>query len=111
MLDTSSTMHREAAAEWCGWNNSSGLRRGPEKTLLIFYTDYKTGSSIAYSHDRGRSWTRYANNPVIPGAVDMRDPNAFWYAQENDWRMVRYEKKGFAFYRQRTLSTGSGSAE
>jgi sucrose-6-phosphate hydrolase SacC (GH32 family) len=85
------------------WNNSSGLRKGPEKTLLIFYTDYKRGSSIAYSNDRGRNWIRYAGNPIIAGADDARDPNVFWYAPVHEWRMVRYEKKGFALYRSLDL--------
>ena len=85
------------------WNNSSGLRAGPEKALLIFYTDYQKGSCILYSRDRGRTWVRYAKNPVLAGAEDMRDPTVFWYAPANEWRMVRYEKKGFAFYKSRDL--------
>jgi sucrose-6-phosphate hydrolase SacC (GH32 family) len=85
------------------WNNSSGLRAGPEKALLIFYTDYQRGSCILYSRDRGRTWVRYAKNPVLDGAEDMRDPTVFWYAPANEWRMVRYEKKGFAFYKSRDL--------
>ncbi len=85
------------------WNNSSGLRTGAEKTILIFYTDYAKGSSILYSNDRGRSWVRYKNNPVLPGFQDIRDPNVFWYSPANEWRMVRYEKKGFVFYRSTDL--------
>lgn len=85
------------------WNNSSNLCRGPEKTLLIFYTDYERGSCIAYSNDRGRNWIRYAKNPIIAGAHDARDPNVFWYAPANGWRMVRYENKGFAFYQSQDL--------
>ena len=54
------------------WNDSSGLRRGPEKTMVVFYTDYKRGTSITYSRDRGRTWTRHHANPVIPGADDAR---------------------------------------
>jgi sucrose-6-phosphate hydrolase SacC (GH32 family) len=85
------------------WNDSSGLRRGPEKTLLIFYTDYKRGTGIAYSRDRGRTWERHPANPIIPGAEDERDPTVFWYSPAGEWRMVRYEKKGFAFYSSRDL--------
>jgi sucrose-6-phosphate hydrolase SacC (GH32 family) len=85
------------------WNNSSGLRNGLEKTLLIFYTDYKKGSCILYSNDRGRSWVRYKGNPVLPGFDDTRDPNVFWYSAGQEWRMVRYEKKGFVFYGSRDL--------
>lgn len=81
------------------WNNSSQLKMGPEKTLLIFYTDYQAGTCIATSHDRGRTWVRYRKNPVISGADEARDPTVFWYESAQEWRMVRYEKKGFAFYR------------
>ena len=87
------------------WNNSSGLRAGPEKTLFIFYTDYKRGSCVAYSRDRGRTWTRYEKNPIIVGSLADRDrdPTVFWYPPAAEWRMVRYEKKGFAFYGSRNL--------
>jgi len=85
------------------WNDSSGLRTGPEKTLVIFYTDYKRGTCIACSHDRGRTWVRYGKNPVIAGAADARDPLVFWYIPANEWRMVRYERRGFAFYKSTDL--------
>jgi sucrose-6-phosphate hydrolase SacC (GH32 family) len=80
------------------WNNSLGLRAGPHKTLAIFYTDYQTGTCIAYSNDAGRTWIRHPRNPVIAGADDARDPTVFWYAPATEWRMVRYEKQGFVFY-------------
>lgn len=80
------------------WNNSSGLRTGVEKPLLIFYTDYGRGSSILFSNDRGRTWERYKGNPVLGGIDDIRDPNVFWYPDTSQWRMVRYEKRGFVFY-------------
>ncbi len=85
----------------CGvvdWNNSSGLRRGPEKTLIIYYTDYEQGTCIAYSVDKGRTWLRHKLNPILEGTEDIRDPLVFWYTPANAWRMVRYEKRGFAFY-------------
>jgi fructan beta-fructosidase len=85
------------------WNNSSGLSKGQEKALLVFYTDYQRGSCIVYSNDRGRTWIRYAHNPVIAGANDARDPNVFWYVPASEWRMVRYENKGFAFYQSQDL--------
>lgn len=86
------------------WNDSLGLRKGsPEKTVMIFYTDYKRGTGILYSRDRGRTWTRHSKNPVIPGADDARDPTVFWHPPTGDWRMLRYEKKGFAFYKSTNL--------
>jgi fructan beta-fructosidase len=46
--------------------------------------------SIAYSSDRGRTWTMYAHNPVIPnpGVADFRDPKVFWHDQSGRWVMV-----------------------
>ena len=51
--------------------------------------DFQT-QSIAYSTDRGRSWTKYADNPVIPnpGIKDFRDPKVTWDADRNQWVMV-----------------------
>src|SRR5262249_10361316 len=56
------------------WNNSSGLRSGPHKCLIVFYTDYGAGSCIAFSNDAGRTWVRHLRNPVLPNAKTMRDP-------------------------------------
>lgn len=46
--------------------------------------------SIAYSHDRGRTWTMYDQNPIIPnsGEKDFRDPSVFWHAPSQAWVMV-----------------------
>jgi sucrose-6-phosphate hydrolase SacC (GH32 family) len=80
------------------WNNTLGLRSGSQPTLAVFYTDYATGSCIAYSTDSGRSWTRHPRNPVLADANDARDPVVFWHPPDHEWRMVRYEKQGFVFY-------------
>lgn len=52
-------------------------------------TDYQT-QSIAYSLDKGRTWTKYAGNPVIanPGIKDFRDPKVIWHAESERWVMV-----------------------
>ena len=45
--------------------------------------------SIAYSTDRGRTWSRYDGNPVLDlGSSDFRDPKVFWYADGGYWVMV-----------------------
>ena len=90
----------------CGvvdWHNSSGLRTGPQKTLVIFYTDYWRGTCIKYSNDGGDSWQYHPRNPVLSGFHDIRDPLVFWYDPDQAWRMVRYEQRGFAFYRSENL--------
>lgn len=103
VLDTSIDNSPGSGCGVVDWNNSSGLKAGPEKTLLIFYTDYKRGTCMASSHDRGRTWSRYGGNPIIAGAQDARDPLIFWYMAAGEWRMVRYERRGFAFYKSADL--------
>ena len=79
-------------------NNTLNLQSGKQPTLAVFYTDYRKGSCIAYSNDAGRTWTRHSRNPALAGVNDIRDPYVFWHAPSVEWRMVRYETKGFAFY-------------
>jgi fructan beta-fructosidase len=43
---------------------------------------------IAYSLDRGRTWTKYAGNPVIENHAlkrDFRDPKLFWHEPSRQW--------------------------
>lgn len=68
------------------WQNTAGF--GAEALVTIFTYDAPTGQTqaLAYSLDKGRSWTKYAENPVIPtppGEKDFRDPKVFWYANGN----------------------------
>jgi fructan beta-fructosidase len=76
------------------WKNSSGFGRGGEPPLVAIYTGHRTdrpsqSQYIAYSTDRGRTWTRYAGNPVLDiGAADFRDPKVFWYEPQQKWVMV-----------------------
>ena len=49
--------------------------------------------SLAFSSDRGRTWTKYAANPVLaPPAEaprpDFRDPKVRWHAESGSWVMV-----------------------
>jgi fructan beta-fructosidase len=76
-------------------NNTAGLQTGNEKTLLAFYTCNKDGQgqtqALAYSTDKGRNWTKYAQNPVLRpegNKPDFRDPKVFWYAPQSKWIMI-----------------------
>lgn len=95
------------------WDNTLGLATGDAKTLVVFYTDYSTGSCILYSTDGGKTWIRHPRNPVLPrtGGND-RDPTVFWYAPSKEWRMIRHlepfhgkpeGKTGFAFFKSANL--------
>jgi sucrose-6-phosphate hydrolase SacC (GH32 family) len=49
---------------------------------------------LAYSNDRGRTWTKYENNPVLPHVVGSnRDPKVIWYAPEKKWVLALYLEK------------------
>jgi fructan beta-fructosidase len=60
-----------------------------EKTLLAFYTQSERGgqwNSLAYSNNKGRTWTKYSGNPVLKhkSSPDFRDPKVFWYDGATD---------------------------
>ena len=81
--------------------NTAGFQSGKEKVLVCIYTSAGGTSaeskgqpftqSIAYSNDRGRTWTKYAGNPVLKHIVGgNRDPKVFWHAPGKQWIMALY---------------------
>ncbi len=78
------------------WHNSSGLCKGADSQdpscLIAIYTAAGNNSqkqNLAFSNDRGRTWTNYSGNPVADlRQPDFRDPKVFWYAPEKKWVMV-----------------------
>ncbi len=73
--------------------NTSGLASGPEKVLVALYTyaGKPFTQCLAYSNDRGRTWTRYRGNPVVPHlAGSNRDPKVVWYAPSRRWIMTLF---------------------
>ena len=76
------------------WKNTSGFGVAGQPPLVAIYTGHRTdrpsqSQYIAYSTDRGRTWTRYAGNPVLDrGNAEFRDPKVFWYEPEQKWVMV-----------------------
>jgi len=81
-------------------NNTSGLGRGGVAPLVAIYTQHnmpgeKAGrtdfqnQSIAYSLDEGKTWTKYAGNPVLktPNLKDFRDPKVIWHEPTQKWIM------------------------
>lgn len=81
-------------------NNTSGLGRSGVAPLVAIYTQHnmpgeKAGrtdfqnQSIAYSLDEGKTWTKYAGNPVLktPNLKDFRDPKVIWHEPTQKWIM------------------------
>ena len=74
------------------WHNTSGFGDGSRPPMVAIYTGHRRDNQsqhIAYSLDRGRTWTKYAGNPVLDiGEKDFRDPKVFWHAPTERWVMV-----------------------
>ncbi|CAN5602396.1 hypothetical protein BH23BAC1_BH23BAC1_09260 [soil metagenome] len=72
-------------------NNTSGLCPPGEPCMIAIYTGHTEelqNQHIAYSHDRGRTWTKYEENPVLDiNKKDFRDPKVFWHEELNQWIM------------------------
>lgn len=74
-------------------SNTSGLcgNSGASCIIAIYtgHTEKRQTQNLAFSHDRGRTWTKYKGNPVIDlGRGDNRDPKVFWYEPSKRWIMV-----------------------
>ncbi len=98
------------------WHDTAGF--GKEAMVAIFTHDHPTGQSqsIAYSHDNGRTWTKYASNPVIetqPNEKDFRDPKVFWYGEKDGghWVMLLAVADSIWFYTSPDLKTWTFSSE
>ena len=91
-------------------NNTAGFQTGDEKVIVCIYTSaggrnpmskgQPFTQSIAYSNDRGRTWTVYENNPII-GHISgsNRDPKVIWHVQTGQWVMALYlDKRMIGFF-------------
>jgi fructan beta-fructosidase len=84
------------------WNNTTGFGTKENPPMIAIYTYHlmegeRAGrhnfqyQAIAYSTDKGRTWTKYEGNPVIPNDEkihDFRDPKVFWHEDSEQWVMI-----------------------
>jgi fructan beta-fructosidase len=76
------------------WKNTSGFGRNGKPPMVAIYTGHYTkeplqNQHVAYSNDRGRTWTKFAGNPVLDiGAKDFRDPKVTWHEPTKRWVMA-----------------------
>ena len=77
----------------------AGSRRGTRPPLIAFYTaggermfpGKRCIQCIAFSNDRGRTWTKYAGNPVIGHIrAENRDPKVVWHGPTARWIMTLF---------------------
>ena len=87
------------------YNNTSGWGEKGNPAMVAIYTadGARQTQCVAYSLDKGRTWTKYEGNPVIDSGEkwatrDTRDPRVFWYAPKGHWVMVLNERDGHSIY-------------
>jgi len=82
------------------WHNSSGFQTTSEPPLVLIYTAGPNScidpgapcvQCLAFSNDRGRTWTKYSGNPMLPAmSPGNRDPKVIWHEGVRQWVMVLY---------------------
>ena len=91
--------------------NTSGLGTKDNPPLVAIFTyhfaegekagrnDYQS-QGLAYSLDNGRTWKKYAKNPVLPspGIKDFRDPKVSWHEPSKQWVMALAVVDHIEFY-------------
>jgi fructan beta-fructosidase len=107
--------------------NSSGLGTLDNPPIIAIFTyhdpkgeregklDFQT-QGIAFSLDKGRTWTKYADNPVLqnPGIKDFRDPKVQLFKDENgdeSWLMALAVKDHIEFYKSLDLINWTKTSE
>jgi len=84
-------------------NNTSGFGTKENPPMVAIYTAFVHGGrngngeykpkaqnqAIAYSIDKGLTWTKYDGNPVLDiKSLEFRDPKVFWYGPQQKWVMI-----------------------
>lgn len=73
-------------------HHTSGVGDSARPPLIAAYTEHTEREQVqclAYSTDRGRTWTPFRENPVIAiGAREFRDPKLFWHGPTQRWVMA-----------------------
>ncbi len=106
------------------WKNTSGFGDGTTPPMIAIFTyhnmigertgrqDFQT-QGIAYSNDKGRSWTVYEGNPVLPnqGVRDFRDPKVIWHEASGQWVMILAAKNRIQIFNSPNLKEWTFASE
>lgn len=77
-------------------NDASGLCKPASECLIAIYTGdssthegHRQTQNLAYSLDDGRTWNKYAGNPILDlRLADFRDPDVSWDEKHHRWIMA-----------------------
>lgn len=105
-------------------NNTTGFGEPGKPAIVAIYTYHDPkiieagdkncqSQAIAYSTDKGRTWIKYAGNPVLPnpGVPDFRDPKVSWNEVAKRWIMVLAVGDHLNFYSSPDLKTWRKESE
>jgi len=103
-------------------NNTAGFGKDAMVAMFTYHDIHgeRSGSSItfqyqgiAYSTDKGRTFTKYEGNPVIPnpGIKDFRDPKIIWDEANSQWVMVLAAYDKAMFYTSKDLKAWELASE
>jgi len=104
--------------------NTAGFGHAGQVPLVAIFTyhnpklektdpAHSQSQGLAYSLDAGKTWTKYAGNPVLksPGIVDFRDPKVSWNALTSKWLMTLATKDRITFYSSPNLKDWTKESE
>ncbi|ALW84208.1 glycosyl hydrolase family 32 [Hymenobacter sedentarius] len=104
--------------------NTTGFGKNGQVPLVAIFTHHdpkgeKKGTdtfqnqSLAYSLDAGKTWTKYAGNPVLknPGIHDFRDPKVSWNEVAKKWVMTLATKDRITFFSSPNLKEWTKESE
>ena len=106
------------------YKNTSGFGKNGKVPLVAIFTHHDPkgekekknnfqNQSLAYSLDEGKTWTKYAGNPVLknPGIRDFRDPKVMWYEPQKKWVMTLATLDHITFYSSPNLKDWTKESE
>lgn len=86
------------------WNNTSGLAKDGHQPLVAIYQvsspDQSNSQYLAYSFDLGKTWTKYAENPLSlnTGQASYKISKIIWHEESQKWILLLTGRDHVRFY-------------
>lgn len=86
------------------WNNTSGLAKDVQSPLVAIYQVSSASQSnlqfMVYSFDLGKTWTKYAENPLSldTGQASYKISKIIWHEESQKWILVLTGHDHVRFY-------------